>query len=877
MTQSNQQGPLNVKLQQARLAHHWSQQKAAILLGTTKVTVGRWERGETQPGPYYQKQLCQLYGKSEEELGLRCEPVSQEIPGGNTNFPEALPTTVPATYDPLPLWTVPHRRNPFFTGREYILRQLHTVLTQKQSILLSQSSTLTGLGGIGKTQTAIEYAYSYATEYSAVFWISAETSESLVASFVTIAELLKLPERQEQQRIVSAVTRWLAHQHNWLLIFDNVEDPGLVKGYLPPTSTGSLIFTSRRQALDFSAHLLYLETLTSEEGLQFFLHRSRLLDPAASSLDLLTSEEETAARAIVAALDSLPLALDQAAAYLEATQCAPSDYLRLLQTSFLQLLDERESHADHPLSVTRTFHLIFRQLESTNPDAAEVLVVCAFLAPEAIPETFFLAGATRLGPTFEALAADPLRLQAACKALLNYSLLQRSPATRTMTIHRLVQAVLKAELAEAVRRVWETRVLAAMSQVFPAEEAIQADYWSVCELLLPHALACITLGEPEKENEEKRILLMSHIATYLTKRAQYADAEELFEQALRKAEQVLGPRHPLIAYPLHGLADVCLVQGKYEEAEPLFERTIRVRERTLGPDHLLLATSLNRFGVLFREQGKYKQAETLCMQALHIWERTLGPEHLQLARPLYNLGALYFKQGEYGHAEMLYQRALCIQERSLGSEHPQVALSLESLAILYAEQEKYLEAEPLFRRALGIRESILGSEHPKIGLSLHNLAEFYRLQGKYSEAEPLFYRSLHVYEQTLGQDHRDLAWPLDGLGSLLRDQGKYEQAEPLYQRALHLREQALGPEHPDLAETLHNLATLREAQVIHEEARDLYKRALRIRERALGPAHSQTQDTRAHLARLLQTLDQTGEAELSTADLLKQAEKSVQK
>ena len=427
------------RLVEARKRQQWSQRDLAGFLDTTQNNISRWERGETTPGPYFRAKLCELFGQKPQELDLLIEPAAVEaqsdpIPDNSSLPPEP----------PLPLWHVPHMRNPFFTGRENVLDRLHSALKHEHSALLSQSYALSGLGGIGKTQTAIEYAHRYAGEYAALFWISAETTENILSSFVAIANLLNLPEKEEreQERVAAAVIRWLNAHERWLLIFDNVEEIELVRGFLPTARTGSLLFTSRKQALGITAQTLDLEKMTPAEGTRFLLYRARLLNPT-ESLKQLAPTDETAVQEIVSLMDGLPLALDQAGAYIEATRCSLSDYLQLLQSSPQRLLDEREDHANHPLSVSKTFTLAFERLEQSNMLAAELLTVCAFLAPEAIPETFFSEGAAQLGPAFESLATDPLQFHAAIRALLAYSLLQRDATTHTLTVHRLVQAVLK--------------------------------------------------------------------------------------------------------------------------------------------------------------------------------------------------------------------------------------------------------------------------------------------------------------------------------------------------------------------------------------------------------------------------------------------------
>lgn len=362
---------------------------------------------------------------------------------------------------------------------------------------------------------------------------------------IAIALLLDLPEKQEKdpEKAVAAVLRWLIAHGGWLLVFDNVEDPARVKRFLPPARSGALLFSTRRQSLGLGVQTLEMKPLTAEEGMRFLLRRAQRLDLVAS-LASLEPEDAVYAREIVTAMDGLPLALDQAAAYIEETQCSLSGYLQLFRSSQLRLLNERETHAEHPLSVTRTFALMFEHLEQRDQSAAEVLIVCAHLSPEAIPETLFIEGAIHLGPTFERLATDPfafhsviktLLMYSLIKTLLMYSLLQRDAGAQTLTIHRLVQAVLKGHLTETVQQTWSARVVRAMSQLFPANKT-QFDYWRVCSQLLSHALICITLGEQLHEGVVEHITLMCRVANYLMNIAQFGEAEQLCQRALHQRE-----------------------------------------------------------------------------------------------------------------------------------------------------------------------------------------------------------------------------------------------------------------------------------------------------------------------------------------------------
>jgi tetratricopeptide (TPR) repeat protein len=828
-----------------------TQQTLAASLGLHRNTISKWERG-----------LCLPESKT---LVLELARQLRLDASDTCRLLEASLTALS------PYWSVPYQRNPFFTGREAILHQLHELLGSQQIATLSQSYALSGLGGIGKTQTAIEYAYRHANEYSALFWVGADTYERLASDFLTLAELLRLPERQErdQSKVMAAVQRWLSSHRDWLLIFDNVEDLELVKSVLPVVRSGAVLLTTRLQALGVTAQTIDLEKMSTEEGVHFPLRRAKLLTLDASD-EQLSAEDQATAREIVTAMDGLPLALDQAGAYIEATRCSLSDYLHLFQNHPIDLLNEREAHADHPVSVAKTFALIFERLQQRNPAAAELLTVCAHLSPDAIPEALFHDGAAQLGPTFERLATHPLQFNAALKDLLTYSLIRRDAQTKTISIHRLVQAVLKESLSEDAKLTEAVRVVRTLAHLFPSEKT-RTDYWQVCERLLPHAFVYLT--SDKHWDLPEGIILMTNVAAYLSNRARFAEAEVLFQRALCTWTHMLGPEHPRVADTLHGLATLYRRQGHYEQAKPLFQQALLIRERNaspeagatlnhlallycqqgnyeqaepllqravrtweqaLGPEHPEVMSALTNLATLYRVQGRYEQAEPLLHRAAHIWEQTREPEH-PLSSPLNNLAELYFEQGKHKEAEALFRRVLDVREQMLGPQHPQIAETLIGLATLLSEQGHYEQAEPLYLRALVIREQHLGAEHPDTAISLNSLAELYRQEGKYSEALPLHQRALAIREQHLGAEHSSTAQSLNNLAKLYRQEGKYEQAEPLYLRALSIYEQQLGETHPLTARSLHGLAELYQHQGKHKEAEALFRRVLVHRH-----AHAQT-------------------------------------
>lgn len=754
-----------------------------------------------------------------------------------------------------PYWSVPLPRNPFFTGREEILETLHVQLAVDHASARTRSCALYGLGGVGKTQIALEYAYRRALEYRAVFWIKAEESETIRSSFLRIAEMLQLPERQhvEQLQVITAVQHWLARHSHWLLIWDNLEDMGLLPRFLPSSLQGAILITTRRQTLGSLAFGLELSPMGQEEGVAFLFRRAKILtaEVSGASIQHLLARmpvEYTAAKVLVTTLGGLPLALDQAGAYIEETRCGVATYLTLFQTRNSLLLQQRDEFPNHPESVSTTFRLSLLATTQCHPAAHEFLQVCALLQPHGIPEELFLQGARYLGATLEAACQDLFEWNQMVAAACAYSLLQRQPEEQTFSMHRLVQMVLKGMLSEAAQHSWKRRVLHAMSQLFPCNEKGQADYWQQCERLLPHALLCLTWRE--EEGEELCVTLMNRIATYFSERSQYIEAEALYRRAMHLGEQTLGADHPQVGEILYGLASLQRKRGQYAEVEALYVRALRLREQALEVGHPQISEALCGLASFYVDRGRYAEAEALYQRVLSIQEHTLGAEQLQVATALQGLAVLYDDQGRYTEAEPLYRSALSIREHILGADHPQVAVVLHNLAESYREQSRYAEAEPLFLQALHIWQQKLGSEHPRVAHPLQSLAEMYREQGRYAEAEPPLLRALHIWERAVGPEHHLVATSLHSLALLCQEQGRYVEAETHFQRALSIQEQHFDPQHPETAHTLHDLSIFRQRQGRLSQAITLAERALAIRSQTLGEAHPHTMATRALVVQL---------------------------
>ncbi|HET9920290.1 MAG TPA: TIR domain-containing protein [Ktedonobacteraceae bacterium] len=451
------------------------------------------------------------------------------------------------------LWNVPYHRNPFFIGREDILERLHqTFMTDKAG--LAQTQIISGLDGIGKTQIAVEYAYRYRDDYQAVLWVRADTRESMISDFAHLADLLDLPEKNTANReyAVSAVNRWLNNATGWLLILDNVEDLRSIYDFIPYGGRGHVLLTTCAQAAGTFATGIELETVQADEGALFLLRRSRIIAPDAT-LESAVESDIARAREISERMGGLPLALDQAGAFIEETACSLDEYLELYQKQHRELLKQRGDIADpHPEPVATTWLLSFEKVERANPAAAELLYLCAFLQPDAIPEEIIIEGASMLGPILQPVAASPIKLKKAIAELLKYSLVRRDSKAKTLSIHRLVQLVIKDSIDERQQRLWAKRAIKAVERACNFREE--------------------TLGSQHSDVAQS----LSVLAYVYQAQGKYVEAESCYQRALAIYEDASASESPYLAGTLKNYADLLIKMKRSGEAAKLSERASEI-------------------------------------------------------------------------------------------------------------------------------------------------------------------------------------------------------------------------------------------------------------------------------------------------------------
>src|SRR5579859_981822 len=819
----------NSRLRQERERRGWTQSDVAERVRTTRINVGRWENGQTFPSPYYRQKLAELFGKSLQELDLIPEG-AEERSEEKLSLPESNTPVSP------PVWNVPYRRNPFFTGREELLTHLHTVLRSNKTVALTQPQAISGLGGIGKTQIAIEYAYRYRNEYTAIFWVNASTREVLSADFATLAIVLDLPEKHEQDQdtVIRAVKRWLANHAQWLLILDNVDAPEMIVEFLPAHITGDILLTTRLQALGTNAQSIEVEKMGPEESITFLLRRIKVQVPN-GLLDRAMEEHQEQAMQIAAAMDGLPLALDQAGAYIEETHCGLSQYHHLYAIRRKELLLRRGRFPiDHPDSVTTTWSLSFQKIEHENPSAADLLRLLTFLDPEAIPEEMITSCAVELGLALIEIANDPFKLNIIIELLLSYSLIRRSSEVKSLSVHRLVQAVLKDGMDRTSQRLWAERAIRAINCAFPDVELYT---WEMCQRCLPHVQVCAIHVEEYAIAIPEAGHLFNKSGTYLMARGSYEQAKLMLHKALTVRQQLLETCHLDTAHTLNDLGEVYRKLGKYQTAEHFLQEALAIRQHALGMEHLDVAQTLHNLANLHRTQGAYAQAEPLYSQALSIRKAASGTNSPLIAESYYGLARLYNSLEKYEQAEEFCKKALHIQEQHFGDIHPLVASTLTILAKIYQGQNRLDLAKDINMRALRIRETISGEDHPKVAVIVNNLAAIYHLKGNYQEAASLVARSLSIHEHSLGQDHPYIAYSLNNLADNFFLQGDYVKAELYYKKALVVREKNLGTSHPHTASIYYNLAKLYSTLERYKEAEEFSAKAEAIRQQVFGPNH----------------------------------------
>ncbi|WP_406433255.1 tetratricopeptide repeat protein [Streptomyces sp. NBC_00631] len=762
----------------------------------------------------------------------------------------AIPPEAIAKLNNLP---VPDSR--VFKGRDSALAALGDLPSTGTGIV---TQTVRGMGGVGKSTLVLHHAHVHlAAGRGPVWWIEASSPATITTGLSSLATALNpVHAALPLEEAAAWAVAWLQGRTGWLLVFDNAEETADLHPYLGRLTTGQTLVTTRRDLLwrDLGTPLR-LSTLTPEASVKVLEEiTGRHADSDAAELAELAEE-----------LGHLPLALQQAGAYLAQTRTTATNYLTQLRTDPTGVLAASAPGDPHQRTIAQLWSVTLDAIQAQDRHAVELLQILSYCAPDPLPRRVLATALPSMREVDQALGV-----------LAAYSMITLTE--HTVTVHRLVQTVVRSTTPEGApkpqtRRVWNLlRKSQPASRPHPREAALsllhaampsgspdEIQAWPTWQELVPHLQIMGTHRFGTKAPANLAALL-GQTAFYLRARGQAALALPLEERALAVREAALGPDHPDTALRLNNLASTLSDLGRHAEALPLEERALSVTEAALGPDHPTTALRLNNLASTLGDLGRHAEALPLKERALAVSEAALGPDHPDTALRLGNLAATYSALGRHAEALPLKERALSVSEAALGPDHPDTALRLGNLAATYNALGRHAEALPLEERALSVTEAALGPDHPDTAVCLGNLARTLSDLGRHAEALPLEERALSVTEAALGPDHPTTALRLNNLASTLSDLDRHAEALPLKERALAVSEATLGPDHPTTALRLGNLASTLSDLGRHAEALPLEERALSVTEAALGPDHPTTALRLNNLASTLSDLDRHAEA-----------------
>ena len=675
------------------------------------------------------------------------EPVfpGSGTPGGLRKLGGAgprLPGSVPR------IWNLP-ARNPGFTGRDGLLVAVRERLLAGDKAVVQ---AFQGMGGVGKTQLAIEYAYRFAGAYDLAWWIDAEQAGLIGDQFAALGMALGCIQPGAGTEVVrTAVLGELREGGRWLLVFDNAENPANIAGWLPGGG-GHVLITSRERTWAELAAPVEVNVLTRAESVAILQDRVTGLD--AADADRLAVQ-----------LGDLPLAVTQAAGFMAATGTPAAQYLDLLRAQAGKLLDQAPPGSSYPRSLAAATRLAASRLDGDDPAAAQLASVCAFLAPEPIPEDLFTSAPGGLLGELAPRSADPLVWRQTLAHLARQSLARVD--RRGLVLHRLTQAILRDRLTAeqaADTRASAEAILAAADLGDPPNPAT----WPRWAQLMPHLLA----ADLAATGSAGLRWMACNACWYLLARGDTRTAHDLATDLRQHWRDQLGDDHENTRSAALYLAWAVREMGRYAEARELSQDTLARRRRLLGEDDPSTLRAAGNLAIDLRQLGEYEAARELDEDTLARFRRVLGEDHPDSLRAANNLANDLRYLGEYEAARELDEDTLARRRRVLGENHPQTLSSVGNLANDLRQLGEYEAARELDEDTLARFRRVLGEDHPDSLRAANNLANGLRYLGEYEAARELDEDILARFRRVLGEDHPDTLRLAGKLAADLRARGE---------------------------------------------------------------------------------------------------------
>lgn len=709
------------------------------------------------------------------------------------------------------VWERVPLRNPNFTGRADLLDALRKSVNTVTAVV-AQPRALQGLGGVGKTQLAIEYAWQYRSHYDLVLWIAADQPILVPETLASMAPLLNLPPvattgvGQATQAVLRALQSGNPYR-KWLVIFDNAEEPDAIKDYIP-RGPGHVLITSRNTRWSDYEATIEVDVFRRAESIAFLRKRlGRQISDAEA--DLLAER-----------LGDLPLALEQAGALQRRTLMSVEDYVRLLDEETSRLL-ALEPSPTYPHSMTAAWRLSVAKLEDEIPEAVEVLRCCAFFGPEPIPRDVFRRGNQAVGSRLARILSDPIQLTRILSKLERYALVKVEPSTRTLQIHRLNQALLRDELPEKERDAMRHDVhllLAGSAPKNPDDTSRWDDFEKLAAHLRPSGLI---------ESEEPSVREFAlNFARYLYVRGNYQPAQTLLEEYIEKWTEDSGPRHNDVLVARKHLGNIYRALTFYRRAYELDSETVDMMRESLGPEHTETLWATNGYGATLRGRGEFLLAREVDEESRLAHERLYGPNDPRTLRARNSLAHDYALTGDYATAQEMHKDIFVYVSPVEGIGKGFTLLTWNNLMRAVRLGGQFDEAADLGNDAYAYGVKELGPDHPQTLLVAKDYAISLRRNGQLGEALDILKDTHARFTRLYGDHHADTMAAAVALSNALRAAGNLDEAFRMGERAAELYPQVFGDDHPFTFASQINLALLTRLSGNPAEARGLDAAAL---------------------------------------------------
>ena len=712
-----------------------------------------------------------------------------------------------------PIHEIPFQKNRNFTGRKDILDSIHEEFSATQDAVPIHA--ISGMGGIGKTQIAVHYSYEFAKEYDLVYWIRSETDASLTADYETLTQTLKLPVKTKAEQVVyvNIVNTWLTNtDKKWLLVFDNVESQEKIEKLLPQKGNGHVLITSQSPNWKELGEDSQIRPFTNEETREFL--QKRISEKSLEHSDKLNE-----------LLGGLPLALEQASAYMTAHGTPIEIYIKLFEEQQEELWKREIPPKDYRSTIMTTWEMAFKQIQETQPAAKQLLNLFAFFGPDDIPISIIKAYSEILPEELKIAVHNPIELEENLSAIYRYSLVGRNGGF--ISFHRLVQDVIRTQIPKDKAIKWVNMAVHIMKMAF-SYDIYDMKTWTVCAQLLPHALTTAAYAEKYNTGLEEGAEIYQKTGEYLQGQAEYKRAGEAIECAITIRQEIFGERHEELAISFDSLGKIRQAQANYIEALKLHTQAFKIFEIAESLKTQQGARNMNNLGQVFHYLGEFEKAQPCYEQAISIYEIMGNKNHPDTSMCLYNLGFLLQDQGEYEKARKYQEEALFIRRSMLEENHPYIADSLNNLGTLFFEQGEFERSRSYYEESLFISRIVLGENHPDTATTLINLGEIFVNQGEFESARNYFDQSYTIDIAVLGENHPSTARDLGSIGLLLYKQSKYVEARHYLEQSLSIHEKVYGPKHHKLLILLNNLALVMVHFNLFPLARQYAERAIKI-------------------------------------------------